>query len=118
MYMQPGLSPWARPDGLVSVPIYFEDDVYFSYENPSFDYNWWPVPMWSDLQVFSFHPIHVFMNTCSPEHYQSFKGKSYDELLGLERNQLGIETILDQVLRITQDILTVGEAVDDYLGCL
>lgn len=60
------LRPWHHWNGLVKVPHFWEDDVEASGENPTY----------ADLttikgptKVFDFHPIHIFLNTDTPERY-------------------------------------------------
>lgn len=59
--------------GMVEVPIFFEDDLYFiEHDNIHLALNNLDLDG-THLKVFNFHPIHVFMNTYSSEYYQKWK---------------------------------------------
>lgn len=62
------LKPWHHWNGIIRVPHFWEDDVNFLKENsisPS------SLIQKKLLKVFDFHPIHVFLNTISLEHYKN-----------------------------------------------
>ena len=71
-YQQPEARPFYYFNGLLRVPIFWEDDIWFAEEQRepfvagSFERSALPL-------VFNFHPIHLYLNTSSPEHYTAFK---------------------------------------------
>lgn len=70
--------PYYAPSGLLTVPFFFEDDIYFFYE-PS------RLPLeeyfaFDGIKVFNFHPIHVFLNTDSRALYEQAKTISDDPM--------------------------------------
>lgn len=80
---QDGLHPFRHPWGVWELPIYYMDNMdFWTTRN-------WPqlnhVPFLSkliqravagdDLYVFDFHPLHVALNSRTPEDYQSVKNK-------------------------------------------
>lgn len=84
---QPGHTPMRHPWGLWELPIYYMDNMDF----------WmganWPAlahepfsPAWIEqslsdagLYVFDFHPLHIALNTSSPQDYQRVKARIIDE---------------------------------------
>ena len=113
MFLIPNLRMWTRPDGLVSVPIYWEDDVYLAYRaGVTFDIYDLRLNTLG-LKVLNFHPIHVYMNTETIEDYQKSKGGQFVSPHG----HPGIGSLFEQVLRWWgTKCVTVGEAVDSHLG--
>ena len=69
--MHEHLRPASRVEGMVSIPLYWYDDTYFS-RNSSFGLEDLRLDT-PGLKVLGFHPIHVFMNTSSAAHYASYK---------------------------------------------
>lgn len=74
--MHESLRPVARIKGLVSIPIYWCDDVHFS-RYDSFDLGDLRLET-PGLKVLDFHPMHVFMNTSGVTHYESYR-RHYQE---------------------------------------
>jgi hypothetical protein len=66
-----GLAPVVNWDGLVRLPIYWEDDVHmlhekiFRLDKPGLER--------PGLKVFNFHPVHVALNSGSPHGYERLK---------------------------------------------
>lgn len=66
------LAPYKQWNGVISVPHFWEDDLSFFYEkninlpiaNPS---------KFKGLRIYDFHPIHLFINTKSINHYNDAK---------------------------------------------
>ncbi len=94
-----GLHPFIRMKGLVSLPFCWEDDYHFLMGFP-----WHFSCMHIDiigLKIYNFHPMHVFMNTNSIEHYNRFK-MFYQEPSNLRkyRNKgSGVQTIFIELLK-------------------
>jgi hypothetical protein len=63
--------PFKLWNGLVRIPFNWEDDIHcmygFSFEDSQIDI------MHDGLNVFNFHPIHIYLNTESLERYESAK---------------------------------------------
>jgi hypothetical protein len=62
--------PWREPTGIIQVPIVWEDDVWFGSDNRSIKE---PLIRNDCLNVFTFHPIHLYLNTSSIKEYDSSK---------------------------------------------
>lgn len=57
--------------GLVRIPIFWEDDLHLAFRAP-FDLK--TLPLEGDgLGVFNFHPIHMYLNSSSLEHYHEVR---------------------------------------------
>ncbi len=71
-YKETEATPFYYYNGLLRVPIFWEDDIWFAdKQREPFAANAFER---SDLPlVFNFHPIHLYLNTYSPEHYAAFK---------------------------------------------
>lgn len=72
LYKQPHTAPFAHYNGLLRVPIFWEDDIWFTVE-PGLAFSSNLLTNLVSRCVFNFHPIHLYMNTASTEHYASFK---------------------------------------------
>lgn len=82
----PGLRPVRRFEELVSIPFYWSDDKHLERGEP---FRLEPLGLDAPgLKVLNFHPIHVYMNTVSPEHYASFKA-DYQNADALARRRDG-----------------------------
>lgn len=67
------VEPFRTVAGMIELPIFFEDDLYFL-EHGNMDIRMQDLDLnGSHLKVFNFHPIHIFMNTSSTEHYHDWK---------------------------------------------
>ncbi|HEX2544606.1 MAG TPA: hypothetical protein VHL79_07000 [Ramlibacter sp.] len=89
------LRPWPLWTGLVKVPHFWEDDLACAYgvglpEGPAT----------AGLQVYDFHPIHVFLNTETLERYERTRPlhRSPRELLAHRHAGAGTRTWLLQLL--------------------
>jgi peptidoglycan/xylan/chitin deacetylase (PgdA/CDA1 family) len=76
-YKDPIAAPFYHYNGLLRLPIFWEDDIWFTIE-PG-------VPFTADLliqenfrYIFNFHPIHLYQNTESQLHYQYFKSFQHE----------------------------------------
>lgn len=81
-----GVTPFSIWNGMVRIPYNWEDDIHFIYKYP---FNNSRIDLDSNnLNVFDFHPIHIFLNTSSEEDYLNAK-KYYqdpDKLKGFRNN--------------------------------
>ncbi len=75
MPLKKGLSPCCRPRGdnkqMICIPYYWGDDSLFL-NTSIFDLSKLRLNT-KGLKIFSFHPMHIFMNTKSNDHYLSYK---------------------------------------------
>jgi hypothetical protein len=77
MYLCEGITPYNHPSGLLRVPIFWEDDDYFS-QSP----DWEPVNLKLEsngIKCFDFHPIHLKLNSVSYEQYGNFKDSGFQD---------------------------------------
>jgi SAM-dependent methyltransferase len=70
---QPGLRPLLHSSGLVRYPVFLGDGTWF-HSHPRTDVAevlaLLPTP---GLKIFSFHPVHVCLNTPDPDHYRRYR---------------------------------------------
>jgi hypothetical protein len=94
-----GLHPVLRFRELVSVPFIWSDDKQLELGRRL---RGDAVPLEvSGLKVFNFHPIHLFLNTRDPAHYESSRPfhRDPDGLRGLVNDEVpGVGTVFDEVL--------------------
>ena len=78
-YLRDGIKPFWLFDGVLQFPIYFMDDMWL---RTRADEGHLPDPGTlldgGGLQVYDFHPVHVFLNTPKIEYYQTHK-EYYDD---------------------------------------
>lgn len=76
-YEEVAAKPFYYFNQLLRVPIFWEDDIWFAHDaRARFAANLFAH---ADLPlVFNFHPIHLFLNTASLEHYARFKPDYHD----------------------------------------
>jgi len=101
--LQEGLRPFTRLKGIVSIPFYWGDDGHFS-TKAVFGLSELRIHE-KGLKVCAFHPIHVFMNTNSVEHYDSFKAfyQEADILKKCRNSERGIQTLFIHLLQYLAD---------------
>jgi hypothetical protein len=117
----PGLQPVRRFEELVSIPFYWSDDKHLERGSP-FEIEALNLDA-SGLKVLNFHPIHVYMNTTSPEHYASFKG-DYQDVDALARRRDGdapgigllFARVLAELGRRGQGRLTLGDVSERHFA--
>jgi hypothetical protein len=72
MFGHEPVQPFAQLNGLIEAPVYFADDAVLfqrSLGAVTFDLARGLAPRAGTLQVFAFHPIHVFLNSAALETY-------------------------------------------------
>ena len=91
---------WQEWTGLVHVPITWEDDVWFSlnegYTNPCTS----KVLQLDTLNVLTFHPIHIYLNTTDALHYEQAKEfiNDPDKLIKFRRtSKIGVRSIFKDI---------------------
>lgn len=120
LLLHQGLHPTVRSKDLVSLPSYWSDDKHIelgeAFEVPSMH------PAGPGLKIFTFHPIHVFMNTTSDEHYASYK-RDYQAPSALRRSIAkgrGIGSLFDLFLahltREDQGTHTLADVYREYVS--
>jgi len=97
--LREGLYPWWRLKKLVCIPFYWADVTMFSSGLP-FEPSQLHLSK-NGLKVYIFHPIHVFANTQSEEHYREFKPfyNQVDKLTRLRGKNGGTQTLFVELLR-------------------
>ena len=106
MFGLSGIRAFYHWNGLVRVPVYWEDDV-----NCEVRGSWEPSPSIADptsLYVFTFHPIHIFLNTKDMVDYGTAKVDYHKpERLVKRRNPevsgIGTRVYIKRLLRMVQD---------------
>jgi hypothetical protein len=116
-----GLRPVTRFEKLVTIPFYWSDDKHLERGDP-FELAAMRLEV-PGLRVLNFHPIHVYMNTVSLAHYESFKAHYQDaDALARRRSSFrpGIGTLFDEVLaelrRRGDGRLTLDRICERHLG--
>lgn len=69
------IKPWYHWNNMIRVPHFWEDDVNFMSKervDPAL------ICKNDSLRVFDFHPIHIFLNTYSPQHYLKSKNDMHN----------------------------------------
>ncbi len=93
------LKPWLAWNGLVQVPYFWEDDLH-AFARP----DWRPdaIAAHPGLKVFDFHPIHLFVNTPTPEFYEALRPQIGDPQALEQRRHVGPgpRTFLDDLMKL------------------
>jgi len=109
MHRHPGLRPMRAWNGVVRLPIFFEDDVQAMHGRP---FSLEDLPLEGPgLRVFDFHPIHVALNTADLSGYRSFKADcaargiamseaSEEDVARFREPGPGASDLLDEVLSL------------------
>lgn len=97
--LRQGLYPVLRLKELVRIPYYWEDDAHFSTQT-TFELSELQVHK-KGLKIYNFHPIHIFMNTSSIQHYDTFKPFYHEpDVLKKNRNTgRGTQTLFVDLLQ-------------------
>lgn len=101
--LRENLYPWWRLKKLVCIPFYWTDDTMF-YSGFPFDSSQLHLSK-NGLKVYVFHPIHIFANTQSGEHYRKLKSfyQQPDKLIKLRGKGGGTQTLFVELLRYFQE---------------
>jgi len=117
--LRENLYPWVRLKKLVVIPSYLEDDSLFLSEH-DFTLSELQIDK-KGLKIYDFHPIHVFMNTQSIEHYKRYKPFYHepDNLINYKGKGRGIQTLFTELLQLLQrkkmNTYTCEEICKEYL---
>lgn len=96
------VAPWRGPEGLMQVPLHWEDDVYFCGNSPS------PLEALdlSGVFVMDIHPIHFYVNTDSPDTYEQIKSHYGDPKILKQRrtdSDRGIRSVVEKFLKTANE---------------
>ncbi len=97
-----GVTPFLMWNGLIRIPYNWEDDVHYLY-NYSFDDPLIDITENQVLNIFNFHPAHIYINNNSEANYLNAKKYYKDPKKYLKfklYNQKGAETILNKIIDI------------------
>lgn len=111
------VNPFHKYNNVFEIPIFFEDDLYFS-NAPLFTVESLDIER-PGVKVFSFHPIHIFLNTQKLSDYQEAKKylQEPDKLLKYRKKGKGIGSLFIELLEFIRTkqlkTYTLGE-INDY----
>lgn len=99
LYKQSLLKPFFHYNGLLRVPVFWEDDIWFAVE-PGAAFSPDLLAAAAHVCVFNFHPIHIYMNTASQKHYSSFKPHYHEphKLRTLRHHGYGVYTFFIELI--------------------
>ena len=109
MFRQPSIRGFRAPNGLIRLPVFWEDDDNWTVGD------WNPAALEMDdpeaLYIFDLHPIHVFLNTESAERYEAAKPHYQDaerlrEYANPESSGTGSRVFLKRLLERPADEFT------------
>ncbi|MDZ7269735.1 MAG: hypothetical protein ONB48_20865 [candidate division KSB1 bacterium] len=76
-YRVAGMKPFVHHNGLLRLPVFWEDDIWLTVEaGARFSAAW--LPAGPSRCIFNFHPIHLYLNTLTPAHYRAAKPLQHD----------------------------------------
>lgn len=91
---------WKEWSGMFHVPITWEDDVWFTLEEGEADGKASKILRFDMLNVLTFHPIHLYLNTTDVAHYNASREFLDDpvELIKFRKNdEFGVRTIFTNI---------------------
>lgn len=97
-FLQPQLSARYDYTGMVRLPIFWEDDVHSVYFDGAFDLKTQVDLRQPGLKVFSFHPVHLYLNTARLEHYSAIKSQLTDQRALAPLAGQGVATFFEQLV--------------------
>ena len=70
-----------------------------------------------ELRVFNFHPIHLFMNTASAEHYLTFKSHQHElqRLAQYRRTEYGARSFFEDLVAYLKNENVETGLLQDFL---
>ncbi len=119
MFCCQGIHAFQNWNGLVRVPVFWEDDVN-CLVGDTWDPQMLSISDPDSLYVFDFHPIHVFLNTESMDRYEAAKShcnypKRLREFVNSESSGVGTRLFLKRLLTLMKEeplSLTLSEIVE------
>ena len=91
---------WDEWTGLRQVPITWEDDIWFSSDRKPVEIDMLEIVKKDTLNVLTFHPIHLFLNTVNHRHYEeskSWMGHAANLMKCRNDGQVGVRSIFERV---------------------
>ena len=97
------LQPWVLWNKLIRIPYFWEDDIYCKYDNNSSVKTLFKR---KGLNVFDFHPIHIYLNTENLISYEKTRSMHHspDELIRLRYNGYGVRNYFLETLKLCKEL--------------
>lgn len=121
LYKQASIKPHLISKRILDIPLFWMD--YFALEvegQKGIDINNFDLES-PGIKVFDFHPVHIYINTCSLGHYEKAKqyNKQPDQLKKLRnKTKPGVKDFLKQLLKKVSEkhlqMMTLGEIYEKY----
>lgn len=115
-YKTAGAQPFRHYNGLLRLPVFWEDDIWFGSEPGA---RFAPDLLSGECfrLIFNFHPIHLFMNTASAEHYLAFKPHQHEiaRLTNWRREQYGVLSFFEDLTAYLQAEKLATGLLQDFL---
>jgi hypothetical protein len=108
-----GIKPFQYWNGIVRIPFNWEDDYHFAH---GFSFEDSKINLSDEgLNIFNFHPIHIFLNTESIDRYNAVRDKISDvEYVRNYRNKDGVKGTRDILIELL-DYVHAGDATTKTL---
>ena len=122
MYRQKNIRPYYISPNVVEIPLFWMDNFYLEMEGENPSYNIAHLDLAAPgVKLFNFHPVHVFLNTCSLEEYFKAKTHYHDAgKLALHRNSKAkgttdfLKSLLEYIKANNAEVKTLGEISQEY----
>jgi hypothetical protein len=103
-YKDAAAEPFVYHNGLLRLPIFWEDDIWFTLE-PGARFATDIFKHEGSHLIFNFHPIHLFMNTASTAHYLTFKPyqRELQRLAQYRRTEYGARSFFEDLAAYLQN---------------
>lgn len=98
---------------MLRIPFNWEDYLHFSYGN---DFSGAGLDFKAGLNIMTFHPVHIFLNTETRERYDGAKPfyQQPDHLAGYKNPGKGTETLFNRILEMDLEFAKMEDLVDEY----
>jgi hypothetical protein len=126
LFAQPGLVPLLHCTGLLRLPVFFEDDIFFNVAGADLSLNPLRRVLFSPgLKILNFHPALIGANVPSQQFYEANKAKLFGS--GGAAGDVafagrGVRTLLRELIKDIRDgggeFASFPSVVDDCLGWL
>jgi len=110
------IKPFELWNGLMRMPYNWEDDIHFSYGR---NFKQDGLAIQNNLNVYDFHPIHVYLNTEKEETYTNAKVDYHNfEMLSTHQNKSieGARDLLISLLMRHYDLFNKSYTIREYLN--
>jgi hypothetical protein len=128
IYGQQGIKPFYMTNNVWQIPIFFMDDLHMKISQERGINNIFSLECLNltgkGLKVFDFHPIHIYLNTPSIDHYQESKSSYHDveKLSNYVWEGEGICTLFNNLLSYISanglQTFTLNEIYTEYLNLI